>query len=106
MQRILELKLLSAFSPICQTLLNENIPWGTKLENECLSHYSELLVVYLNNVVIGFVTFDFIDNSHLQINSLHFRNMIKDQTFASFWLSRYLKRFLRNKCYMQLLLRH
>ena len=105
MHKVLDIKLTSIFSPTCQTLINESTKQqGTKSKKECLTDYQELLIVRLDGILIGFVTFDLIDDIHLTINSLHFRNIIKDQAFAEFWLSRYLKRYLRKKCYMQLLL--
>ena len=105
MHRIIDVKLTSIFSPVCQTLLHETVQRSeTKSIKEWLDNCSELLVVRLDGTLIGFVTFEVIDNIHVTINSLHFRNIIKDHSLAEFWLSRHLKRYLRKNSYMHLLL--
>ena len=107
MHKIIDVKLTSVFSPICQTLIHENRhQQGTKLKKEWLDNCTELLIVRLDGVLIGFVTFEVIDDIHVTVNSLHFRNIIKDHSLAEFWLSRHLKRYLSKNSYMQFLLTH
>jgi hypothetical protein len=105
MHKVIDVKLTSIVSPICQTLIHEMTQQqGKKCQIEWLNKCTELLVVRLDGVLVGFVTFDVIDDIHIAVNSLHFRNLIKDHSLAEFWLSRYLKRYLRKNSYMHLLL--
>jgi hypothetical protein len=105
MHKVIDVKLTSIFSPICQTLIHEIIQLQEKKSRvKWLDCCTELLVVRLDGVLVGFVTFDVIDDIHIAVNSLHFRNIIKDHSLAEYWLSRYLKRYLRKNTYMHFLL--
>jgi hypothetical protein len=105
MHKIIDIKMTSVFSPICQTLIYENtLQYSKTYEDECLSNCRELLVVRLDGTVIAYCTFKVINNIQVVVRSLHFRNIIKDHAFAEFWLLRYLKRYLHKKSYSQLLL--
>ncbi|MFT6910266.1 MAG: hypothetical protein ACJAS1_006994 [Oleiphilaceae bacterium] len=61
-------------------------------------------MIRLDGVVIAYGTFEVIDNTDIIIKSLHFRSIIKDHTLAEYWLSRQLKRYLRNTPYLNFLL--
>ena len=105
MNKIIDIKLTSVCSPTCQTLIYETVVASSlHAKDNILSSCTELLVVRLRGTVIAFSTFDVTDGIHITINSLHFRNILKDRTFAEFWVSRYLQRYLRKKSYMQFLL--
>ena len=105
MHKIVDVQMTSIFSPICQTLINENTWQKTaQFTDKWLSTCTELLIIRLDGTVIAYATFEVIDNIHITVNSLHFRNMVKDYSLAEFWLSRHLKRYLRKKSYVQFLL--
>ncbi|WP_354623544.1 hypothetical protein [Psychromonas sp. MME2] len=98
MNKIIDITATSLFSPLCQTLINE-----TSIEQRCelinIGIASELLIIRLDGVVIGYTTFTVVDNLDIEINNIYIRSIIKDQTLAEYWLSRHLKRFLRNNTY-------
>lgn len=98
MNKIIDITATSIFSPLCQTLINE-----TTIQQRCeltaIDGASELLIIRLDGVVIAYTTFTVVDNLDIEINDIHFRSIIKDQTLAEYWLSRQLKRFLRNNTY-------
>ena len=102
MNKIIGVKLTSVFSPICQTLIYETL--CQKSAPAWLDSCTELLVVRLDGVVIAYGTFNVVDDINISINSLHFRNIIKDHSLAEYWLSRQLKRHLRNTPYLKFLL--
>ncbi len=105
MHKIIDVKLTSVFSPICQTLIHENMPQHTiQSKDEWLDNCTELLIIRLDGTVIGYGTFDVIDDINVSINSLHFRSIIKDHMLGEYWLSRQLKRYLRNNNYLNFLL--
>jgi hypothetical protein len=105
MPKIIDVKLTSIFSPVCQTLINENSKQQeTKSIDESLANCTELLIIRLDGSVIAFGTFEVINEIRVHIKSLHFRNIVKDHSFAEFWLSRYLKRFLRKTSYLHFML--
>lgn len=105
MHKIINVKLTSIFSPICQTLLQENAQsLNTQSKNKCLDNCTELLIIRLDGTIIGYGTFDLVDDIYVKINSLHFRKIVKDQSLGEYWLSRQLKRHLREKTYLNFLL--
>lgn len=105
MHKILNVKLTSIFSPICQTLLQEgDQKIKTQSEDNYLDNCTELLIIRLDGTIIGYSTFDIIDDIYVQINSLYFRKIVKDHSLGEYWLSRQLKRHLRNNTYLNFLL--
>lgn len=105
MNKIIDVRLTSIFSPICQTLIYETLCQQQVQSKETgIDSCTELLIVRLDGVVIAYGTFELIDNINMSINSLHFRNIIKDHSLAEYWLSRQLKRHLRNTPYIKFLL--
>lgn len=103
MNKNIDAKVTSIFSPLCQTLLNETALLN-EVERASLETNSELLVIRLEGVVIGYTTFDVIDSFDMRINNIYFRSIIKDHNLAEYWLSRQLKRYLRNNSYHSSLL--
>jgi len=105
MNKIIDIKLTSIFSPTCQTLIHENDPHCViHYKDKCLNSCKELLVVRLEGTLIAYGTFDLIEGDTLSINSLHFRNIIKDPALGEYWLSRHLTRYLRGTSYLDFLL--
>lgn len=101
MHKIIDIKLTSIFSPICQTLLNETAQQqAVELDNKC----TELFVIRLDGTIIAFATFKVNDFTDVSIDSLYFRNILKDHNFAEFWLSRYLKRNVGKNAYLNYLI--
>jgi len=100
MHKIINVKLTSIFSPICQTLIHEDAQKiKTQSQDKCLKNCTELLIIRLDGTIIGYATFDVVDYVHVNINSLHFRAIIKDHALGEYWLSRQLKRHLRKNTY-------
>jgi len=105
MHKIIDVKLTSVLSPVCQTLICENAQRQiTQSNDKWLDNCMELLVIRLDGIVIGYGTFEVIDDINISVNSLHFRDIIKDHTLGEYWLSRQLKRHLRNNTYLNCLL--
>jgi len=105
MNKIIDIKLMSVFSPTCQALIHENDPQcAIQYKDKCLDSCKELLVIRFDGTLIAYSTFDLIDDDTLSINSLHFRNIIKDRALGEYWLSRQLKRYLRDTTYINFLL--
>ncbi|ABM05382.1 hypothetical protein Ping_3707 [Psychromonas ingrahamii 37] len=105
MHKIINVKLTSIFSPICQTLLQEDAKRiKTQSEDQDTDNRTELLIIRLDGTIIGYATFDVIDDIHVNINSLHFRKIVKDHSLGEYWLSRQLNRYLRNNTYINFLL--
>ena len=105
MHKIIDVKLTSIFSPVCQTLIHENTQQQvTQSKGEWLNNCAELLVIRLDGTVIAYGTFEIVDDINISVNSLHFRDIIKDHTLGEYWLSRQLKRYLRNNTYLNFLL--
>ncbi|MFT6927354.1 MAG: hypothetical protein ACJAZP_002987 [Psychromonas sp.] len=103
MHKIINVKLTSIFSPICQTLLQEDDQkLKTQIQDKDLNNGTELLLIRLDGTIIGYATFDLVDHIYVHINSIHFRKMIKDHALAEYWLSRQLKRHLRKNTYINI----
>ncbi|MGB5444722.1 MAG: hypothetical protein WBM99_04370 [Psychromonas sp.] len=101
MHKIIDVKLTSICSPICQTLLNETAQQQTvEIDRKC----TELFVIRLDGTIIAYATFKVTDFTDVSIDSLYFRSMIKDHTLAEFWLSRYLKRYVGKNAYLNFLI--
>lgn len=104
MNKIIDIKLMSVFSPTCQALIYESDPQcAIQYKDICLDRCKELLVIRFDGTLIAYTTFDVVDDM-LRVNSLHFRNIIKDQALGEYWLSRQLKRYLRETSYYNFLL--
>jgi len=107
MHKIINVKLTSVFSPICQTLLQEDAQRiKTQSQYKCLNNCTELLIIRLDGTIIGYATFDVVDYVYVSINTLHFRAIIKDHALGEYWLSRQLKRHLRKHTYLNFKLGH
>ena len=105
MHKVIDVKLTSIFSPICQTLIHESIKNQLDESKKLLLEKStELLIIRLDGTVIGFALFELINGEELVFNSVHFRSVIKDHTLGEYWFSRLLKRRLKNSSYNQFLL--
>ncbi len=105
MHKVIDLKLTPIFSPICQTLIHEQIQdYLQESQSELYDNYRELLIIRLEGTVIGYGTFDLEDGDMISVNSLYFRNIIKDHALSEYWLSRLLKRHLSKNNYMQFVL--
>ncbi|HEY7867004.1 MAG TPA: hypothetical protein VIC51_13515 [Psychromonas sp.] len=101
MHKIINVKLTSIFSPICQTLLQEDAQkFKIHSKDKCLDNCTELLIIRLDGTIIGYGTFDLVDDTYVNINSLHFREIVKDHALGEYWLSRQLKRHLRKNTYL------
>jgi hypothetical protein len=105
MHKIINVKLTSIFSPICQTLLQEDAQkLKTQSDNNPPENCTELLIIRLGGTIIGYATFDLVDDIYVNINSLNFREIVKDHSLVEYWFSRQLKRHLRNNTYINFLL--
>lgn len=105
MHKIINVKLTSVFSPIWQTLLQEDDQrLKAQSKDKCLNNCTELLIIRLDGTIIGYATFDLVDDIYVNVNSLHFREIIKDHALGEYWLSRQLKRHLRKNTYHHFLL--
>ena len=105
MHKAIDVKLTSIFSPICQTLIHENLQ--NKLDESkqaLLDNSTELLVIRMDNTVIGYALFELLNGEELVLDSIHFRSVIKGHTLGEYCFSRLLKRRLKNSTYNQLLL--
>lgn len=105
MHKTIDLKITSIFSPICQTLIHETMQ--SKLSESIqnlIKNSKELLVIRLNNTVIGYALFELINGVEFVLDSIHFRSMIKNNTIGEYCFSRLLTRRLKNTNYKQLLL--
>lgn len=103
MNKFIEARVTSILSPLCQTLLSERL-LDHKSEISNIECDNELLIIRLDGVVIGYTTFDIIDGFDIRINKIYFRSIIKDHSLAEYWLSRQLKRHVRNQRYRNVLL--
>ena len=105
MHKVIDVKLTSIFSPICQTLIYESVQnqLGEPI-NELLDNCTELLIIRLDNTIIGYAVFELINGEELVLDSIHFRSVIKDHTLGEYWCSRLLNRHLKNSSYNQFLL--
>ena len=105
LNKMIDARITSIFSPICQTMIHENMQESSRQERDNrLNSCTELLIIRLNGTVIGYAIFDVLDNVNMIIRSLHFRSLIKDHTLGEYWLSRQLNRHLRNNTYHNFLL--
>lgn len=100
MNTVIDVKLTSICSPICQALIYE----GGLFQDARLNNCKELLVVRLDGTVIAYSTFDVSNENDILVKSLHFRSVIKDQSLGAYWLSRLLKRRLKERTYLNFLL--
>jgi len=101
----IDIKLLPLSSPICQVLIHEQCTFQHNvLLKDIVANCKELLVIRINGTLVCYGTFDLFDGQIMRINSLHFRDMLKDHTLAQYWLSRYIKRQLEKKCYLNFLI--
>ena len=105
MHKVIDVKLTSIFSPVCQTLIHESVhsEFGESAQ-ELLNNSNELLVIRLDNTVVGYAIFDLLKDEELVLDSIYFRSIIKDHMLGEYWLTRLLKRRLKNNTYHQFLL--
>lgn len=105
MKKIVNIKLLPIWSPTCQALIQEQIALQKEIDvNDLVADCKELLVIHLDCTLIAYGTFDLLDGQIMRLNSLHFRNILKDHNLAQYWLSRHLNRILEKKCYLSFLI--
>ncbi|WP_022942459.1 hypothetical protein [Psychromonas hadalis] len=105
MHKVIDVKLTSIFSPVCQALIHETLQNQLDESKQALLNNStELLIIRLDNTVIGYALFELLNGEELVLNSIHFRSIIKDHTLGEYWFSRLLKRHLKNRSYNQFLL--
>jgi hypothetical protein len=105
MHKNIDVKLTSIYSPICQTLIHETVQNQlSESKQTLLEDSTELLIIRLDNTVIGFALFELTSSQELILDSIHFRSIIKDHTLGEYCLSRLLKRHLKNSNYNQFLL--
>lgn len=105
MCKSIDVKLTSIFSPISQALIHENIQKNIgKSKKTLLNNCSELLIIRLHDTVIGYALFELAGGDELVLDSIHLRGVIKNNTLGEYWLSRLLKRRLKNSSYNQFLL--
>ncbi|TEW53752.1 hypothetical protein E2R68_11405 [Psychromonas sp. RZ22] len=101
----IDIKLLPISSPICQALIQEQIALQKNMElGNLIADCKEVLVIRRNNTLIAYGTFDLHHGQMMRINSLHFRDVLQNHTLAQYWLSRYVKRKLEKKCYLNFLI--
>lgn len=105
MHKVIDIRLTSVLSPICQTLIHESLQ-NKSDQSTCklLSNSRDLLVVRQDNTVIGYALFELTDTDELALSSVYFRSIVKDHSLGEYWLSRLLKRHLKNSSYHQFLL--
>lgn len=105
MSKLIDLKLTSIFSPICQTLIHETDKSKLSESNQKLiNNCEELLVIRFDRTVIGYANFELIDGQELILGPIHFRSTMKDRALGEYWISRLIKRRLKNITYNQFLL--
>lgn len=97
MHKFVTINFTSIFSPISQTLLNEQLAIQHQSSKNLLENCFELLVIRLQGTVIAFCTCKVIDDRNVKVSDMYFRNVLKDHEFAKYWLSRLLKKQLYNK---------
>jgi len=97
MQKVIDVKLTSIFSPVCQALIYEN---SHNVLNEStrklLDNNSELLVIRLDSTVIGYASVKSLEDDEQVLDAICFRSIIKDHALGEYWLTRLLKRHLKN----------
>jgi hypothetical protein len=105
MSKNIDLKITSIFSPICQTLIHETVPSQlSESIQKLLKTSKELLIIRLNNTVIGYALFKLVNDVDFVLDSIHFRSLIKNHSIGEYCFSRLLTRRLKNANYNQLLL--
>lgn len=101
MKKVVDIKLLPIWSPLCQTLIQEQTALQVDINLEDLiADCKEILVIRINGKLIAYGTFDLYEGQIMRMNSLHFRDILKDHGLGQFWLSRYVQRELEKKCYL------
>tara|TARA_R110001583_G_scaffold125319_3_gene276879 strand:+ start:2697 stop:3020 length:324 start_codon:yes stop_codon:yes gene_type:complete len=105
MHKNIDLKITSIFSPICQTLIYETVQSQlSESIQKLLKNSTELLIIRLNNTVIGYALFELVNDIDFELDSIHFRSIIKNHTIGEYCFSRLLARRLKKTNYKQLLL--
>ncbi len=105
MHKLVDIKLTSIFSPICQALIHESLQDQFDESNQTLlDNSAELLVIRADNTVIGYALFELIDGKEFVLGSTYFRGVIKDHCLGEYCVSRLLQRQLKNSSYEQFLL--
>lgn len=105
MHKVIDVKLTSVFSPICQALIHESLQ--NKLDestHQLLENSSDLLVIRQDSTVIGYALFENTGKNVFSLNSLYFRDIVKEHSLGEYALSRLVKRHLNKSGYNQFLL--
>jgi hypothetical protein len=105
MRKNIDVKLTSISSPICQALIHETVQNQLSESKQILlDNSTELLIIRLDNTVIGYALFELTNDQELILDFFHFRGVIKDHTLGEYCLCRLLKRRLKHSNYNQFLL--
>jgi len=103
--KIVDIKLLPVSSPICQVLIQEQIAFHKDMKiTDLIANCKEILVIRIDGRLIAYGTFDLYEGHIMRINSLHFRDVFQKHRLGQYWLSRYVKRKLEKKCYLNFLI--
>jgi len=103
--KIVDIKLLPISSPTCQVLIQEQMAFQKEMKLiELTADCKEILVIRLDGRLIAYGTFDLYEGQIMRINSLHFRDIFQHHVLGQYWLSRYVKRKLEKKCYLNFLI--
>jgi len=105
MHKAIDVKLTSIFSPTCQALIHENQHnQSDDATQRLLDNSSELLVIRLENTVIGYASLKSMSCDEQVLDSIYFRNVIKDHILGEQWFTGLLKRHLENNAHNSFLL--
>ena len=103
--KIVDIKLLPVSSPICQVLIQEQMAFHKNMKlTDLIANCKEILVIRIDGRLIAYGTFDLYESQIMRINSLHFRDVFQHHTVGQYWLSRYVKRKLEKRCYLNFLI--
>lgn len=103
--KIVDIKLLPVSSPICQVLIQEQMAFQKEMHlNDLIANCKEILSIRLDGRLIAYGTFDLYEGQIMRINSLHFRDVFQHHVIGQYWLSRYVRRKLERKCYLNFLI--
>jgi len=92
MHNAIDVKLTSIFSPTCQALIHEN---KSDVTQHLLDNSSELLIIRLDNTIIGYASLKSLNDEQV-LDSIYFRNVIKDHILGEQWFTNLLKHHLEN----------
>jgi len=105
MHKAIDVKLTSIFSPTCQALIHESsLNQIEGSAQKLLDNSSELLVIRLENTVIGYASLKSMGGGEQALDSIYFRNTIKDHILGEQWFTSLVKRHLENNSHNTFLL--